>query len=126
MKRKERHRVMSDYLNHYDSTNWPGSFMTALNESEIKKHSKCKNILHRSELNDVVKKINNKKKVIFLDFDGTLAPIVDDPEKANISVKTKGLIKKISSSPHNTLVIVSGRPHEFLQKKFKDINCIWL
>ena len=30
--------------------------MTALNESEIERHSKCKNILHRSELNDVVKK----------------------------------------------------------------------
>ena len=70
-----------------------------------------------------LRRTNNKKKVIFLDFDGTLAPIVDDPEKANISVKTKGLIKKISSSPDNTLVIVSGRPHEFLQQKFKDINC---
>lgn len=51
--------------------------------------------------------LENRKPVFFFDYDGTLTPIISDPEKAHISKDKKKLLKKLSSS--HTVAIVSGR-----------------
>ena len=51
--------------------------------------------------------LESRKPVFFFDYDGTLTPIINDPEKAFISKEKKKLLKKLSSS-HN-VAIVSGR-----------------
>lgn len=45
--------------------------------------------------------------VLFLDFDGTLAPIVRDPSEAKMSAKTKALVGDCAK--HFAVYIVSGR-----------------
>ena len=56
---------------------------------------------------------------IFLmaDFDGTLAPIVDLPELAEMSDDIKLLISNLSKSPHFTVGILSGRALADLKEK---------
>lgn len=51
--------------------------------------------------------LENRKPVFFFDYDGTLTPIINDPEKAHISKEKKKLLEKLSSS--HTVAIVSGR-----------------
>jgi len=53
---------------------------------------------------------NNKKSVFFLDYDGTLTPIVDRPEMAVISEEMKATVKQLSEK--YTVAIVSGRQRE--------------
>lgn len=46
---------------------------------------------------------------LFLDYDGTLTPIVSHPEKAYLSEEMKGLLLSLKKNPKILLAIVSGR-----------------
>ena len=55
-----------------------------------------------------------KKRLLLLDYDGVLAPIMPLPEQAAPTGELYGLLEKLTADPRNTCVIVSGRPHETL------------
>jgi trehalose-phosphatase len=57
----------------------------------------------------VARAITRKQAVIFLDYDGTLTPIVDKPGRAVLPPATRSILKKLAKNPHCTLAIVSGR-----------------
>ena len=50
---------------------------------------------------------------LFLDFDGTLAPIVDDPAAARVLPEARAALLRLVSHL-GTVAVVSGRPAEFL------------
>ena len=52
---------------------------------------------------------------LLCDFDGTLAPIVEDPSRARISPMAKRALSTISS--RHPVVIVSGRPIAYLRER---------
>lgn len=56
-------------------------------------------------------------KVLMLDFDGTLAPIVQSPKEAKLSIETRDLLQKLCRKPNLYLAIVSGRELEDIKKK---------
>lgn len=58
--------------------------------------------------------LSGKKLVFFLDYDGTLTPIVERPELAVMSQDMRGILKKLSQ--RHTLAIVSGRMREDVEK----------
>lgn len=47
--------------------------------------------------------------LLFLDYDGTLTPIVRRPEKALLSPSTGKLLEKLRADPRYTLAVISGR-----------------
>ncbi|HBG46207.1 MAG TPA: trehalose-phosphatase [Deltaproteobacteria bacterium] len=49
------------------------------------------------------------RKIIFLDFDGTLSPIVDDPSRAFIRDENAAWLQKASKDGNLKLAIVTGR-----------------
>mmetsp|Transcript_22508 Transcript_22508/g.25322 ORF Transcript_22508/g.25322 Transcript_22508/m.25322 type:complete len:294 (-) Transcript_22508:273-1154(-) len=61
----------------------------------------------------VFEEIGNRKVVFFLDYDGTLAPIVDDPDKAIIPERTAHTLKQLSKAFN--LGIITGRSLEKIQ-----------
>ena len=52
-----------------------------------------------------------------LDFDGTLAPIVSDPEDAQIDGRAKRLVGELSNHPAVTVAIISGRALDDLRPR---------
>lgn len=48
--------------------------------------------------------------LVALDFDGTLAPTVDDPAAARAMPAALAAIEQLSASPNTVVAIVSGRP----------------
>jgi trehalose-phosphatase len=58
-----------------------------------------------------------KDILLFLDFDGTLTPIVSDPEKAKISLSGRRILKNIAGLNGVKTTIVSGRGLEDLKKR---------
>lgn len=62
-----------------------------------------------------------KREMAFLyfDFDGTLAPIVPNPMKVQISKKVIQNLVKLSQLPSVLVGIVSGRELNFMQKHFE-------
>lgn len=58
-----------------------------------------------------------EKRVIFLDYDGTLVPFSKFPSEACIDNQTLEVIKNLSGSG-NRIIIISGRDKEFLESQF--------
>lgn len=55
----------------------------------------------------IAQQLQNKKIILFCDYDGTLTPIVKRPELANLSNEMKDILYQLKKSC--TVVIVSGR-----------------
>jgi alpha,alpha-trehalase len=60
-----------------------------------------------SKKDEILSRLRERTPAIFLDYDGTLTPIVEDPDKATLSDKTKRVIKRLSD--HYSVAIISGR-----------------
>ncbi|MFH1347913.1 MAG: trehalose-phosphatase [Candidatus Margulisiibacteriota bacterium] len=58
-----------------------------------------------------------KDLFIFLDYDGTLTPIVNKPHQAKLSSARRSFLKKFSQLPHVKLIIISGRMLSDLKKR---------
>ncbi len=54
---------------------------------------------------------------LFLDYDGTLTPIVSSPELALCPPEVKVLLEKLGDSPYVLLAIISGRSLEDIREK---------
>ena len=93
----------------------------------------CKNYLGRLLMNltsfdqsiatpalDKVKLLNRyrkaKKRLFMFDYDGTLTPIVKDPQAAIPSDRVIRSIKTLASDPRNAVWIISGRDQAFLDE----------
>jgi trehalose-phosphatase len=55
--------------------------------------------------------------VLFLDFDGTLAPIVDDPDLASLPRGTRGSLLRLVRHPGIRVAVVSGRSLSDLRER---------
>lgn len=59
---------------------------------------------------DVIQgKLKGKYLFIFLDYDGTLTPIVKSPRLAVLSFETREILKKLAENPCCKIAIISGR-----------------
>jgi trehalose 6-phosphate phosphatase len=55
--------------------------------------------------------------VLGLDFDGTLAPIVDDPAAASLTPATRMVLEELASVPTVALAVISGRGRSDLTER---------
>lgn len=60
----------------------------------------------------------SQKRLLLLDYDGTLVPYAALPELAKPGPELIELLRKLASDPLNTLAIVSGRPQPPLEEWF--------
>ncbi len=64
---------------------------------------------------DAVAEIASRKLAIFLDYDGTLTPIVNDPDQAILSEETRELVTKLGKVC--PVAVISGRDLADVQSK---------
>jgi trehalose 6-phosphate synthase/phosphatase len=57
-----------------------------------------------------------KKRLFLLDYDGTLTPIVNDPQAAIPSDRLLQELKSLTNNPDNEVWIISGRDQKFLDE----------
>lgn len=63
---------------------------------------------------DIARRLQNKQLAIFLDYDGTLTPIVERPELAILSDDMRATVKRLASLC--TVAIISGRDRPDVEK----------
>ena len=63
---------------------------------------------------------------LFLDYDGTLAPIAGTPGGAVMSGRTKRLLCQLSEMPNCKIAIVSGRKLNDLEKRIRLKNIVYV
>jgi alpha,alpha-trehalase len=56
---------------------------------------------------EILERLRDRTPAVFLDYDGTLTPIVDDPKEATLPDKTKKVIKRLAQ--YYSVAVISGR-----------------
>ena len=69
--------------------------------------------------------LKNALVPLFLDYDGTLAPIVDDPERAFLSKEIRRTLNELRRVSSVRMAIISGRALKDVQNKVRVQNIVY-
>jgi trehalose 6-phosphate synthase/phosphatase len=120
--RIKNYQVMFNYLKEYTATIWAKSFINHL-ETNIQDQLAHKIDLSKDKhLTKLRKSFSKNKSCYLIDFDGTLAPIQNDPQTVKLPADIKTYLKRLSSNPNNDVVIVTGRDKKFISSRLKGLN----
>ena len=116
---QKRNKTMQKRLQRYSVEYWANEFMKALNTKHhtIEESSVIK-VNEKIEKSLVKKFRSAEKRMIFLDYDGTLVGYNEKPELATPDESLMQLLKKLIEFPQTELAIVSGRDQKFLDQWF--------
>jgi len=122
-KQTKRNEIMQNRLQRYDVVHWADDFIGEL--LSIKDEQKRFNarLLGPSTREQILKDFKKaEKRLIFLDYDGTLVPFARYPQMAKPSEDLLKILKQLSEKPANSLVLISGRDKDILQSWFGTLN----
>ena len=118
-----RNKTLQKRLQRYNVDRWAKDFMEALKgTSELNEVEKIKklNFKRKEKLIDSFKKA--EKRILFFDYDGTLAPFEKLPENAKPTPELFEVLDKIDNDENTDLVLITGRDKETFNKWFGHKN----
>tara|TARA_Y100000768_G_scaffold305235_1_gene239151 strand:- start:4880 stop:7075 length:2196 start_codon:yes stop_codon:yes gene_type:complete len=121
IEQKERNRSMQKRLKRYTIQLWAGEFMKALNSIIKIDDTHTTKIDNHQKINIKKSFDDSKKRLVILDYDGTIVEFNENPELAIPPQSLLDLIKKLNNQKNTHVVIVSGRDKKFLNKWFGEI-----
>ncbi len=114
-----RNRIMQNRLRRYNVRRWAGDFLGALvGAREMQNHIEAK-LLSAAERTEVTRQFNAaRRRVLFLDYDGTLTPLSRYPAMAQPDEARLALLSRLAAQTKNQVVIISGRDRPTLDHWF--------
>ncbi len=117
-----RMRTMQTRLKRYNVEKWAEDYIQELLRiKDLQQEFKTKYFM-RELKNFLHEYRNSNKRLLLLDYDGTLMAHTDDPKKARPDEEILSILEKLCGDEKNTVVIVSGRDKNTLEDWFKDLN----
>jgi trehalose 6-phosphate synthase/phosphatase len=121
--RKQRHKLLLQYVLANTSSSWGTKFMRNLfGAIDFKVTPDSPSIFGMSPImpfNDIKGLYQcSSRRVLFLDYDGTLISFKSHPNLAIPPQELTDLLLKLSEDPRNFLCLISGRKREVLEKWF--------
>ncbi|MFC4219845.1 bifunctional alpha,alpha-trehalose-phosphate synthase (UDP-forming)/trehalose-phosphatase [Flagellimonas marina] len=131
---KSRNTFLQNRLERYNVEVWANEFMNALNQKPELGHAFISQKMTDDRLNTILKKFSSAtKRLLFLDYDGTLSGFHKDPQKASPDDELYDLLDQLNSQENTTLFLISGRDKQtfsrwFLPKKYNMIveHGVWI
>lgn len=114
-----RNMFLQNRLERYNVEVWANEFMNSLNQKRdvidtFISEKMSENIL--GEIGDKYSKA--KKRLLFLDYDGTLVGFHKDPQKASPDEELYTLLDKLHQQENTTLFLISGRDKQTFTQWF--------
>ncbi len=122
-----RMQPMRERLHRYDAAWWAHSFLESLDgetrEREKPAHGRAAQPLTGDRLAGVRDGFRRaKRRLLLLDYDGTLVPFAPLPHLASPDPALGQLVAGLSASPRNIVVLISGRDRATLGGWFREGN----
>lgn len=119
---RRRNMIMQQRLQRYDVIRWATEFLNQLVEmKQIQQRFKAK-LLTLSTKKLILERFRNaRQRLVLLDYDGTLVPLMRRPYLAAPSPPILGLLHSLASYPRTEAVLISGRDRASLQRWFGDL-----
>lgn len=121
---KVRLAAMQRRISSYDVQKWANDFLDQLQESKLEQTASKRKLLNSDDVDYI---INSSKKaarrLIVLDYDGTLKPFVKSPRPsaASPSQELLKVLSKLSKKATTDVYVISGRTREALQQWFGEL-----
>lgn len=119
----EMNTALQNRLSNYTEYKWAKDFMAGL--ESVKKLQEF-NLTRKLKptLSSTIKKEydESEKRIIFLDYDGTLQGFFKNPQDAKPDEEIYKIVDKLSSDIKNQIIIISGRDKETLTNWFSGRN----
>lgn len=116
-----RMKRMQAYLKKHDVFKWATGFLNATDSIHETDNKTIQ--LSGPARNCIIEKYETaKKRLLLLDFDGTLVNLQDSPELAVPGKELLDLLQKLGEDPKNEIWIVSGRNRHFLEEWFGSLS----
>jgi trehalose 6-phosphate synthase/phosphatase len=109
--RARRMRALRKRVRDNDVANWSARFLETLTGSGIIRPGVPDPL--RAALSRIAE---TERLLVALDFDGTLAPLVDRPEDARATVRARAAIERLATADDTRVAIVSGRALQSLNQ----------
>lgn len=116
---KQRNEAMQEVLSYHTVGHWAQKFIDHLDETRqkvLKLREKYFSPAIEKQIQTSYSSARNR--LLLLDYDGTLVNFKGDPLQAVPNENLLHLIEQLAADPHNTVVIISGRNRDFLEKWF--------
>jgi trehalose 6-phosphate synthase/phosphatase len=129
-----RNQVLQQRLERYNVEKWANSFMNSLQAQKNRDAANVSKKLSERLLAPILERFGKaEKRLLFLDYDGTLAGFHVDPKKASPDEELFQLLDALSQQKNTELFLVSGRDKNtfedwFLHKKYNMIveHGVWI
>ncbi len=116
---RERNRTMQQRLQRYDVMRWGDSFIDRLlHTRKLLGEMAAKALSDETRMELVSHFQRSNRRLLLLDYDGTLVPFAEKPEAAKPGGEVIRLLKKLAEDPRNEVVVISGRNRNTLEKWF--------
>lgn len=118
-----RNQVMQNRVERYDVVRWGQDFMDELRSVKAQQDKFSAKLLDKSNREKLVKEYSeSQRRILFLDYDGTLSPFKERPETAVPGAILLAILNTLAQDPRNNVVIISGRHRALLEKWFSSIS----
>jgi trehalose 6-phosphate synthase/phosphatase len=122
VEQQKRHRLMQRRLKRYNVSRWANDFLTTLvgmREVQSRVESKLLSNAAKQEMLERYKR--SHRRLFFLDYDGTLTPLVGHPGLAGPDPTRRELLRSLAAQLGNTVVVASGRERRTLDEWLGDL-----
>ena len=118
-----RNKTMQDRLKRYNVEKWADDFIKNLAQIKAEERVLLSRKITPNIRQEIVDDYNrSNKRLILLDYDGTLRDFEKNPQDAIPDKKILRLLIKLSDDPNNDVLIISGRDKYILETWFKNFN----
>ncbi|KAI9357608.1 glycosyltransferase family 20-domain-containing protein [Zopfochytrium polystomum] len=119
--REANHQNLYRYITKHTASHWGSTFVNEL-QTMVQGFDPSK--VSRLNFTDVISKFkaSKKKKLIFVDYDGTLTAAHRVPEYANPSKSIIDFLKQLTEKPDVFVYILSGRSRTHLEQWFGNVS----
>lgn len=117
-----RNRLMRHRLEQYDVRRWANHFLERLEGAVALSRSLGVHLLTKADRETMAGAYaKSRRRLLLLDYDGTLAPFRSEPSLAAPTTRTMALLKSLCASASNRVVLISGRGRDDLASWFNGL-----
>ncbi|TAK06795.1 bifunctional alpha,alpha-trehalose-phosphate synthase (UDP-forming)/trehalose-phosphatase [bacterium] len=114
-----RNEAMQNRLRRYDVSRWAEDFINDMLRVTKNQETFYARMLTPAAKEQLLRRFQkSEKRLILLDYDGTLAPFTSSPHGAKPTDELLSLLRALSENAKSEVVLISGRDRDTLQRWF--------
>lgn len=118
----KRNKIIQKRLKRYNVEKWAKDFMDSLEATKTTRKALKTIELTKNFKKDLFDRYSSaRRRILFLDYDGTLRNFVDKPDEAKPDQELLDLVKQLGEQKNTRVVLISGRDKETLGTWWEDV-----